>query len=208
MHISEGVLSPSILVAGAVITAAGVTVGVRKMKPEDIPKAAVLTSGFFVASLIQVPAGLTSLHLVLNGMLGLFLGILSYPCFLVALIFQAVLFQFGGLTTLGVNTFNMAAPAIVSFYLFRRIIQRDDRLLPAVGGFFAGFTSVLGGTFLIAACLSLSGEEFERAAQLVVLAHVPVMVIEGVITAMAVAFIKKLKPEVFEVDHAMEREKA
>lgn len=207
MHISEGVLSPHILVSGAVVTAAGVAAGIRKMKQEDLPRAAVLTSCFFVASLIQVPAGLASVHLVLNGMLGLFLGLLSYPCFLVALIFQAVIFQFGGLTTLGVNTFNMAVPAIASCYLFRRIIQKDERFHQVLGGFLVGFTSVLGGAVLIAVCLFLSGKELVKAAQVVVLAHVPVMVIEGTITAMAVVFIKRVKPEVFDVHSDGEREK-
>jgi cobalt/nickel transport system permease protein len=31
MHISEGVLSPPVLVAGAVLTAAGVAMGLKKM---------------------------------------------------------------------------------------------------------------------------------------------------------------------------------
>jgi cobalt/nickel transport system permease protein len=199
MHISEGVLSPSVLVVGGVLAAAGVAVGVRKMKQEDIPKAAVLTSAFFVASLIHVPVGFASVHLVLNGILGLFLGWASFPCFLVALTLQAVLFQFGGLTTLGVNTFNMAFPALISFYLFRGLVRREGKYIAPLGGFLAGAFSVLGGTLLIGVSLSLSGEGFFSAAAITVVAHVPVVIIEGIITSMAVVFINKIKPEMFEV---------
>ncbi|NIO17443.1 MAG: cobalt transporter CbiM [Deltaproteobacteria bacterium] len=206
MHVSEGVLSPPVLAAGAIVTAAGVTVGIRRMKQEGIPKAAVLTSSFFVGSLIQIPAGVASVHLVLNGIMGLFLGWACYPCFLVALALQAVLFQFGGLTTLGVNTFVMAAPAIAFSYLFRGLVAGRGKAAPSIGGFLAGFSSVLGGALLIALLLDLSGEGFLRAGQVVVLAHLPVMVIEGIITGMIVLFIRKVKPEMFEVAHDFEKE--
>jgi cobalt/nickel transport system permease protein len=205
MHVSEGVLSPAILAAGAIVTAAGVTVGIRRMKQEGIPKAAVLTSSFFVASLIQIPAGIASVHLVLNGIMGMLLGWACFPCFLVALALQAVLFQFGGLTTLGVNTFVMAAPAIASYYLFRVLVAGNGKAASSIGGFLAGFSSVLGGTLLIALLLNLSGEGFLRAAQVVVLAHLPVMVIEGIVTAMTVLFIRKVRPEMFEVAHDFEK---
>ena len=97
MHISEGVLSPPVLVAGAALTAAGVAMGLRKMDNEKIPRVAVLTAAFFVASLIRVPLGPSSVHLILNGLLGLVLGWAAFPAILVGLALQAILFQFGGL---------------------------------------------------------------------------------------------------------------
>ena len=97
MHISEGVLSPPVLVTGAVLTAAGVALGLRKMENEKIPLVAVLTSAFFVASLIRVPVGPSAVHLVLNGLLGLILGWAAVPAILVGVALQALLFQFGGL---------------------------------------------------------------------------------------------------------------
>jgi cobalt/nickel transport system permease protein len=42
MHISEGVLSAPALVTGAVLAAAGVSVGLKKMDYEKIPQVAVL----------------------------------------------------------------------------------------------------------------------------------------------------------------------
>ncbi len=198
MHISEGVLSPAVLVAGGVLTAAGVAYGIKKLKQEDVPRAAVITSAFFVATLIHVPIGFASVHLVLNGLLGIFLEWAAFPCVLVAILLQALLFQFGGLTTLGVNTFNMAFPAVVVSILFRKMVAGGNGRVAAVGGFLAGALAVFGGASLVGLSLILSGESFRSAAVLTVSAHVPVMIVDGIITAFAVLFMKKVKPEILE----------
>ena len=112
MHISEGVIAAPVLIAGAAGAVAGCAIGLKKLDMENTPKVAVLSSAFFVASLIHVPIGPTSVHLVLNGLVGFLLGWISFPALLVALLLQAVLFQFGGITTLGVNTVVMALPAV------------------------------------------------------------------------------------------------
>ncbi|MBC7240809.1 MAG: energy-coupling factor ABC transporter permease, partial [Chloroflexi bacterium] len=95
MHISEGVLSGPVLLGGALLTAGGTYVGLSKLKDKDIPKVGILSSAFFVASLIHVPLGPTSVHLILNGLNGLFLGWAVFPSILVALFLQGILFQFG-----------------------------------------------------------------------------------------------------------------
>jgi len=196
MHISEGVLSAPVLITGAALTAAGVGFGLKKMDYEKIPEVAVLSSAFFVASLIHIPVGPSSVHLVLNGLIGLLLGWSAFPAILVGLTLQAILFQFGGFTTLGVNTFNMAFPAIISFYLFHLFAGKSlehSRLI--FSGFFCGATSVLGSALLVALSLISTGEAFLPAAKLIVLAHIPVMSIEGIITAAVLSFLKKVKPE-------------
>ena len=124
MHISEGVLSAPVLVTGAVLAAAGVAVGLKKIDYEKIPQVAVLSSAFFVASLIHVPIGPSSIHLIINGINGLLLGWLCFPSILVALSLQAILFQFGGITVLGINTVNMALPGVICYYLFNRLVSQ------------------------------------------------------------------------------------
>ena len=49
------------------------------------------TPAIFVASLVHVPVGPSSMHLVLNGLLGLLLGWAAFPAILVGLLLQAVL---------------------------------------------------------------------------------------------------------------------
>src|SRR4030042_7141130 len=135
MHISEGVLSPAVLAGGVALTVVGTAIGLKKMDYEAIPRVAILSAAFFGASLIHVPVGPVGLHLVLNGRMGLLLGWLAVPAILIALFLQALLFQFGGLTALGVNTVAMAGPAVLSFYSYRGPGGR--RGAPAAVGAFA-----------------------------------------------------------------------
>lgn len=196
MHISEGVLSAPVLLAGAALSATGVAVGLKKMDYAKIPQVAVLSSAFFVGSLVNIPAGPVRVHLVLNGINGLILGWTAFPSILVALTLQAVLFQFGGITTLGVNTFNMALPAVLSYYLFNRFACGQNQKLALAAGFGAGFLPVALGGVMIAVSLVATGEEFTRAAEIALAAHLPVMVIEGIFTAACVAFLRKVRPEI------------
>ncbi|GMT48263.1 MAG: cobalt transporter CbiM [bacterium] len=198
MHISEGVLSAPVLVTGALLAAGGVALGLKKMDYEKIPEVAVLSSAFFVASLIHVPIGPSSVHLVLNGLLGVLLGWMVFPSIVVALTLQAVLFQFGGLTSLGVNTVTMATPGVIAYYLFNRPIRKGNKIVSAVSGFAAGVTGVGIGALLVAVALISTGKSFLGVAKLILFAHIPVMLIEGIITAFCVIFLKKVKPEVLE----------
>ena len=96
MHISEGVLSAPVLAGGAAFAVAATAVGLKKLTSDRIPQAGVLSAAFFVASLVHVPIGPSSMHLILNGIVGLLLGWAAFPVIAVALVLQAVLFQFGG----------------------------------------------------------------------------------------------------------------
>ena len=117
MHISEGVLSGPVLVTGAAMALAGTSVGLRRLDLDRVAQAGMLAAAFFVASLIHVPVGPSSVHLILNGVVGLLLGWAAFPAILTALLLQAMLFQYGGITTLGVNTVIMAAPAVACYHL-------------------------------------------------------------------------------------------
>lgn len=199
MHISEGVLSPSILIAGAALTTAGVAVGLKALDHEEIPSVGILSAGFFVASLVHVPVGPASVHLILNGLLGLILGWKAFPAILVGLALQALLFQFGGLTTLGVNTLNMALPAVICYHLFRWGVRMGTRrLVFTLSAFACGCCAVFLGAVLIGFSLYLTGDAFLPAAKLVVAAHLPVMLIEGVLTAACALFLRRVKPELLE----------
>lgn len=195
MHISEGVLSTPVLAAGVAATAIGTAIGLKKMNYDRMPEVAVLTSAFFVASLIHIPVGPSSVHLVLNGLMGIVLGWSSFPAILVGLALQALFFQFGGFTTLGVNTFNMAFPAVICFLIFHLLTKKSGRHILAISGFICGAAGIFGGAILVALSLVATGEAFIPAAKLIVVAHIPVMAIEGFITAIAIGFLSRVKPE-------------
>ena len=202
MHISEGVLSAPILATGFVLTVAGTAVGLKKMDYDRIPQVAILSSAFFIASLVHVPLWPASVHLILNGLMGVLLGWVAFPAILVGLILQALLFQYGGLTSLGVNTMIMAFPAVVCFYAFGRWIKSRNTAVSMSSSFLCGLLGILLSGLLLALSLVFTGQQFIGAAKLVVIAHFPIMVIEGLITALVVKFLKKLKPEMLEVVYA------
>ena len=105
-----------------------------------------------------------------------------------------MMFQYGGITTLGVNTVIMALPAVICYHLFGPFILKKPRLaVPAA--FACGAGSVFLGAILASASLMFTEDSFLEVAGLVVTAHLPVMVIEGVMTVFCVAFLKKVKPE-------------
>jgi cobalt/nickel transport system permease protein len=196
MHISEGILPTSLLIAGAGLSVALVGVGLKKLDSHKIPQTALLTSAFFIASLIHIPIGPASVHLVLNGLVGVLLGWLAVPSIMIALFLQAVLFHFGGLTTLGINTFNMAFPAVAVHYLFLPLLCSKNRIVSFLAAAFAGGSALTFATLLVAGELALAGEGFEPAAKLLLIAHVPVIIIESLITALTVSFLRKVKPEI------------
>lgn len=202
MHISEGVLSAPVLICGASLAAAGVGIGLKKLDYDRLPRVAILSAGFFVASLVHMPIGPTSVHLVLNGLLGIFLGWVSFPAILAGLLLQAVLFQFGGLTSLGVNTIVMGMPAMLCYALFKTGARSDFRSVSIVCSFLCGFCGILFGSLILAMALFYSGDAFVAVAKFVVIAHLPVMVIEGLITAFCIRFLKRVKPEILEVVYA------
>ncbi|WP_020590850.1 cobalt transporter CbiM [Kiloniella laminariae] len=259
MHIVDGALSNPVLIGGGLLAASGVAYSLKKLEPEDLPRVGVLSAVFFVASLIHVPLGFSSVHLILNGLLGIILGWAAFPALAVALLLQAVFFGFGGLTVLGVNAVNIAFPAVLVYYLCRWGLSAEKHLLAKrvadglFGVFFlltiwagfalyqlyqieggswsvtvnsvslilfavvmaygyflyrrgtlsvAGFWGFLGGSLsifltavMVAISLALSGEEFGKAAEFVIVAHFPVMAVEGLLTAATIQLITKVKPE-------------
>jgi cobalt/nickel transport system permease protein len=184
------------------LTAAGTTVGLKKMDYDRIPQVGILSAAFFVASLVHVPLGPANVHLLLNGLMGAFLGWVAFPAILVGLILQALLFQYGGLTSLGVNTMIMAFPAVICSYAFGNGIRSGHSVVSMSSSFLCGLLGIILSGLLLALSLVFAGEYFLGVAKVAVIAHLPLMVIEGLITALVVKFLKRVKPEMLEVIHA------
>ncbi len=201
MHIVDGALTAPVLIAGAALAVGGVAIGLKKIDLDQIPQAGLLSAVFFVASLVHVPIGPSSVHLILNGLIGLALGWVAFPALLIALLLQAVFFGFGGFVVLGVNTFNIAFPALLMFLICRGPIRRSTPTGAAIWGAVAGAGAIVLTTVLVALSLAAVGEGFWVPAQLAIVSHLPVMVLEAIITAATVYLICKVKPEFFDAGH-------
>jgi cobalt/nickel transport system permease protein len=198
MHISEGVLSAPVLITGAVLTVGGLVAGLRSIRSEDIPKASILSAVFFVASLIHVNIGPSSTHLVLNGLIGVMMGVGAFPVIFLGLLLQGLLFNFGGMTTLGINTFNMAAPAVLFGYLLRPAINSRSLVVSTIASMLGGSLPVLTSALLVALSLYLTGSQFLLVAGEVVIGNLPVVIIEAFVVMFCVRFLKKVRPAVLD----------
>lgn len=203
MHIAEGALSGSpegiaVLAVGWATTVVGTGIGLRRMDYERVPQVALLSATFFVVSLIPIPLGVTSAHLVLCGLMGLILGWTAFPAVLVALILQSLIAGIGGPTTLGINTTVMSAPAVVCYGLFRRAIHARSETSTYVAAFAAGALAVLLGATLNALAIALAGEGFEGIAGTALGIHSLIAPVEGLITAVTVVFLRKVRPELLD----------
>jgi cobalt/nickel transport system permease protein len=201
VHISDGVLDPWLLKSGWAITAVILAYTLSKMEIEDVPRLSVITAAVFVASLIHISVGPTSVHFILNGFAGVMLGILAFPCIFVAIAFQYVLFQHGGFTTIGINTVNMGVPALIAYLIFKTgtklDIRPETKNKASLFGAIAGGVAVVLALLFLAAELITTGEEFYETTVLVVSAHIPIIVIEAIFTGVLVGFIATVKPEMF-----------
>jgi cobalt/nickel transport system permease protein len=187
------VLSAPVLASGSLLAVGGLAVGLRRLPWQRIMGVALLSSAFFAASLIHIRLGAGSAHLILNGLLGAMLGWACVPAIFIALLFQCLLFQFGGLATLGVNTCILAGPALLLGLICRPWFRSGRFLSPAA--FCCGALAVAGSAALGALALILSGEAFAASAVALLAGHLPIMLIEGLITAVAVGFLARVRPD-------------
>jgi cobalt/nickel transport system permease protein len=67
-----------------------------------------------------------------------------------------------------------------------------------VAAFACGAGAILLSGLMVAASLALTGESFRGVAKIALAAHLPVMIIEGFITAFLIGFVKKVRPDILE----------
>lgn len=211
MHIPDGLLSPSVSISSYALTG-GITwfslhkINRQKDHQQQIPKASLLTAVFFVASLIHIPIPPFSIHLVLNGLMGIILGYYAFPAILIGLFFQAIFFQHGGLSTLGINTIIMGIPAFFAYYLWQFRTKKFDTLrngitnniLAFCAGGSAIFLSALIFVFItlnnLSPDLDINTEKTALFSSLI--GYGIQAIIEGFLTVMIITFIEKVKPEI------------
>lgn len=196
MHISEGVLSPSVWISGYAATAVVAGLTMRNLDMEEIPKISVITSVFFVASLIKVPIGPTSIHLILNGLAGIVLGRRAFAAIMVGIILQAIIFGHGGITTIGVNTLMMGTGALVAYLVWLQRYRFSFNKRELVFGAIAGAVGTITSGLILALALVTTGEEFRGMAVTVLTAHIPIMIIEAAVVGASAEFLNKTRPDI------------
>lgn len=195
-HIPDGILSAPVLIGGGLIAAGGVALALRRLDDRMIPRAAILGAAVFAGSLIAVPVGPSSVHVLLSGMMGIMLGTATFAVVLVILLLQALLFGFGGLTTLGVNTVNIALPGVMLALAFGPAIRMTGSgVVRATLAGMVGALSVMGTGGLVALSLALSSSDYTPVASVLIATYLPLALGEAFVTAGIVAFLARVQPD-------------
>lgn len=203
MHLPDGLVAGEMALAGYGASAAIAGLGLWRVRrlPDPgalVPRAALVAAVFFTGSLVSIPVPPTSVHLMLCGLVGVLLGWLAMPVVLIGLFFQAILFGHGGMTTLGLNGLILGLPALVAFAGWR--LAGGDRLRRpaaiALGGVLGSGGVVLAvalfaATVLLGLPADVDAAAEHRAVGAFMLAHLPVVAIEAVVTATAVGFLHR-----------------
>ena len=232
MHNPDGIVPAQVCIAGYGLTGLLTWYSLRKIQrqgnPNDsLPKASLLTAAFFVASSIYIPIPPSSVHLILNGLLGVVLGYFAVPAILIGLLFQALIVGHGGLTTLGINAAMMGIPALLAYHIFQlrfwvekeqhetgpheaghvssgQLAQSGKRQRSRSLSLFAFLGGALGlaltALIFMGIVITTVPADFDASAErtaifTLMLTHLPLALLEGGFTAMLVAFLQRVKPE-------------
>jgi cobalt/nickel transport system permease protein len=197
VHISYGVLEPWAEVLGFVSATALLLPAVWRVREEEVARIALLTAALFVSSSVHVRVGPTSVHLLLNALVGVILGRRAPLAVGVGLFLQAALLAHGAVTTLGVNTTVIAVPALLAGGLFRTLAGRSPSPRRAAWvGAMVGWLTVTLTAALNAAVLVLVGTEdwtIVAAPQFAI--YLVLGVIEGLILGVTANFLVRVKPD-------------
>jgi cobalt/nickel transport system permease protein len=209
MHIPDGFLTNRLALSLDVISGAGIAYAARMAKVDFsnrmVPIMGVLGAFVFAAQMLNFPIlGGTSGHLIGGSLLAILLGPLAGSLTMATVIIaQALFLQDGGLVALGANVFNIGMVTSLSGYSVFRLLGGSSgggkRLLWA--GFFAGWFSLMISAACCAFEMGLSGAIPLHVGMTTMLGyHAIVGVVEGMLTAGVLNFLKKVRPDLMELD--------
>lgn len=189
MHIADGIIPAGISVGADAAAVALVYVGGRNLRSEEIPKMGIFAAALFIVSLIHFPIAGTSIHLGLYGLAGLLFGIRAIPIIFVNLLFQCLIFQHGGLLSIGINTLTMGSGALAAWAVWKSL-----KLNNQVKSFACGFLGILIPAILVPVIFVMVN--YGKGMVFIVTIYLPAAVIEGFLTVFAYNYFHKVKPEI------------
>jgi cobalt/nickel transport system permease protein len=211
MHMADALLSPAVSGVMTAASAGALAYACAKLKDEDapggserkVPVMGVMGAFVFAAQMINftIPGTGSSGHIgggiLLAAMLGPHAALLTISA---VLIIQCLFFADGGLLALGCNIFNMGVYACYIAYplIFRRIAGRDPTPGRITAASVVSVTAGLQlGAFSVVLETLLSGVTelpFGTFAALMQPIHLAIGIVEGLITAAALCFVRQARP--------------
>jgi len=208
MHMADALLSPAVGLGFHAASAGLLATAARRVAREDgyerrLPLMGVLGAFVFAAQMVTfaIPGTGSSGHLAGGTLLAILVGpSAAFVVLASVLTVQALFFADGGLLALGCNVFNLGFwPAFVGIALHRRLA----RAIPgargvSLGALASAVVSLELGALGVVVQTHLSGRAEVPLRELAILmlgVHLPIGVVEGLVTAGVVRFVARLAPD-------------
>ncbi len=209
MHIPDGFLNVPTAAVAYAVSAGALAYGVReankRLGEKHVPLMGVMGAFLFAAQMLNFPiAGGTSGHLIGAALAAILLGPWAATIVMACvLIIQCLIFQDGGLLSLGANIFNMGFLASFgSYYVYRLVVRAlgKGRRPSLTGGFAAGWASVFLASVACALELAVSGISPIRVALPAMAGiHALIGIGEGLITLAVLSFVTVARRDLLEL---------
>jgi len=198
MHIPDGILSPTILAAGAVVSVVVLAKSVQESKKNleqtAVPIMGVMAAFIFAAQMVNFPllGAAASGHLIGGALAAYLFGFWPTTLIMTTVVtIQAVVFQDGGISVLGVNILNMAIIAPLAASVVYKLL-RNSKVPVSIIVFIGGWVSVVVTATVAALQLGASHVvSYQLALQTLILWHAIIGVGEGLITGAVVPFARR-----------------
>jgi cobalt/nickel transport system permease protein len=207
MHMANELLSVPVAAGTILITSGGIVAVCKKAKEtlthEKLPLMGIMGAFVFAAQMVNFPilTG-TSGHMVGAVLLAIILGPHAGAIVMTSIVIvQCLIFQDGGLLALGCNIINMGlVPTYLGYYIFR-LFSRDglSRGRIYAGSIIACLAAVEAGAVLVPIQAWLSGVlqvPFTTFLATMLGVHLLVGLVEGVITAFVLGYLREVRPEI------------
>jgi cobalt/nickel transport system permease protein len=206
MHIPDGFLSLPVSLVTWAFSLLLIVISLKRVEKDyqekAVPLMGVCAAFIFAAQMINFPIpGGTSGHLLGGTLAGILLGPWAGSLVMtVVFIVQALLFQDGGLTALGANSFNMGLIGTFGGYYLYKVVRSLFGFSRwrgmAMGTAISAWASVVIASFMCSVQLAVSGTVPLQVALFAMLSwHFVIGIGEALITLAAVSYIWRTRPD-------------
>lgn len=213
MHVADALISPPVALTGMGVAATLIGVASKKLNKSErsdlIPLMGIMGAFVFAAQMINftIPGTGSSGHLIGGILLASILG--PWAAFITlcsVLIVQCLIFADGGLLALGCNIVNMAATScLLAWPLIYKPIAGNSLkpLRIATAAICSSIVALEIGALLVTIETEMSGITalpFSTFIQFMTAIHLPIGLVEGLVTAALIIFIAKYRPQILDQD--------
>jgi cobalt/nickel transport system permease protein len=210
MHIPDGFLSIAVSIILWMVSIGVILIALKKVRVElgdrQVPLMGVLAAAIFAGQMLNFSVtGGTSGHLLGAAIATILVGPWAAVLIMTSVVsVQAILFQDGGILTLGANIFNMGIVGVfvsyAAFTLLKKIIP-DTKWGLIISGFMAAWLSIFIASLSCAIQLAFSGVSPANIGIPAMGAiHALIGIGEGLITVGALTFIMAARKDLIETN--------